>query len=150
MDFTAPEMAEMFGVSVRTIWRRMREHGLTIRASYTQLFDAQLYQHVRALKQHFPDDGYRCILGLLRSRDIRVPIRRVKELARCDPNCVCLRWITSVHRRRTFMQALTDILGCQYISLAQLIPCSNCFWRPFLPINFLFSCEAIKRERTSM
>ena len=103
MDFTAPEMAEMLGVSVRTIRRRMSEYGLTIRASYTQLSDAQLDEHVRALKRHFPDAGYRCILGLLRSSDIRVPVRLVREaVARCDPNGVCLRWIASVHRRRTY------------------------------------------------
>ena len=58
----------------------MSKYDLTIRASYTQLSDEQLDEHVQALKLHFLD-----------------------AVARCDPNGVGLQWITSVHRRRAYI-----------------------------------------------
>ena len=103
MGFTVPSMAEMLHVSVRTIERRLSAYSLRMRAVFSQLSDDDLDREIRRLKIEFPDIGYRMMSGLLRGSGIIVQQRRVREaLLRCDPHGVCVRWLTSVHRRRAY------------------------------------------------
>lgn len=49
----------MIGVSTRTVFRRMAECNLSIRARYSTLTDEELDDCVKDVKQHMPQCGYR-------------------------------------------------------------------------------------------
>lgn len=48
--FTVGEMAQLFGVSKRTLERRLSEFGLSVRANCARLTDAELVVLLRALE----------------------------------------------------------------------------------------------------
>ena len=56
-NFSVPQIAEMFGVSIRTIRRRMADYGLYIREQYTRLSDHDLDIIVNNIQQQFPRCG---------------------------------------------------------------------------------------------
>lgn len=101
LNFTCADMATMFGVSLRTIRRRMSEYNLSVRAYYTDIDDSGLDHAIRELKEEFPNSGYRIMDGLLRQRGIRVTQIRLREaMLRVDPNGVTVRFADLIHRRK--------------------------------------------------
>ena len=50
--FTCPQIADVLGVSLRTVRRRMAEYGLTSRMYYTNISDEQLLEKFSMLFQH--------------------------------------------------------------------------------------------------
>ena len=64
LGFTCPAIAEMIGVSLSTIRRRVSEYGLSVAALYTNISDADLDEAVASLKHDYTNAGYR-MTGLL-------------------------------------------------------------------------------------
>ena len=89
--FKAPQIVTMLGVSESTIRRRFREFNLSTRC-YTDVSDEQLDVIVSSIKDDFQQSGYRMLTGILKSRGICVPQRRVLEsVRRVDMEGVILR-----------------------------------------------------------
>ncbi|XP_061913860.1 uncharacterized protein LOC133656989 [Entelurus aequoreus] len=72
-----PCIATLMGVSRMTIYRRMRENELSVRAMYSPITDAELDYLVSDIKRDLPNAGYRMVKGRLDSLGHRVPWRRV-------------------------------------------------------------------------
>ena len=70
--FTIVKMAELLGVSARTIERRFQDFGLSVRATYTDITDAQLDQVVSGIISIFPNTVYKRMSGYLRFRGIHI------------------------------------------------------------------------------
>ncbi len=65
----------MIGVSVRTIQRRMSEFGLSIRAHYCDISDADhdcIVQEIQQLQGHLLSGGYRIQQFIIRECEQRV------------------------------------------------------------------------------
>ena len=90
--FSVPQIADMVGVSVRTIRRRMSEFGLSIRAQYSTISDTELDRIVHEVQTQFPMCGNRQMQGHLFSRGYRIQQSRVMEAQRrIDPDGSILR-----------------------------------------------------------
>ena len=85
--FTGLQMAEIIGVSLRTVRRRMADYGLSICEQYADMPDDELEHMVRGIKMEFPTCGQKQMMGHLRSRDYsRIQQVRVREVMRkIDP-----------------------------------------------------------------
>ncbi|KAL2102046.1 hypothetical protein ACEWY4_003807 [Coilia grayii] len=66
----------MLSVSRSTVFRRMKEFGLSARR-YHEIDDGELDNVVQSIKIEMPTSGYRMVKGRLRSLGIHVPWRRV-------------------------------------------------------------------------
>jgi len=85
-NFMVKDISNMFGVSKRTIERRMREFGITKQAKITLLTDEDLDKVVGEIKETFPNCVSKMLVGYLRSRQIRIQRHRVRDaLHRIDP-----------------------------------------------------------------
>ena len=90
--FSVPQVAEMFGVSISTVRRRMTEYGLSISATYSSISDEELDALVKDIQIMFPMCGNRQMLGQLLARGVRVQQHRVRESQRrIDPEGSMLR-----------------------------------------------------------
>ncbi len=78
--FSVPELAEIIGVSIRTVRRRMSDFGLSIRAQYSLITDTELDALVSEIQLQFPMCGNRQMQGHLLSRGFRVQQSRVREV----------------------------------------------------------------------
>ena len=84
--FSVPKMAEIIGVSPRTIERRMAECEISISSQYADITDEQLDEVVQAMYDVVPACGYRQMQGLLLGRGLRVQQHRVRDaVRRVDP-----------------------------------------------------------------
>ena len=103
--FTVPQIAQIIGVSVSTIRRRMSEYNLSIRSTYSTMSDTDLDAVVLEIQTQFSGWGNRQVYGCLVSRGIRVPFQRVRECQRrVDPVGSIMRRLTRVQRRRYSVQ----------------------------------------------
>lgn len=76
----------MLGVSLRTVRRRIAEHGLFKVVFRSAITDAELDGVVNNIMEQFPNIGYSRLEGELRRRNILVPRARCREtLRRLDP-----------------------------------------------------------------
>ena len=101
-QFSAPQIADMVGVSVRTIRRRMTNFGLSISAQYSTVTDSELHvdEIVCEIQTQFPMCGNRQMHGHLLSRGYRVQQSRVRESQRgVDPHGTIIRRLHAVNRR---------------------------------------------------
>ncbi|XP_076858392.1 uncharacterized protein LOC143512217 isoform X1 [Brachyhypopomus gauderio] len=71
-------LGKLYGVSRRTLHRRMKEHGLSVRGCYSKISDDELDLVVRSIKSRMPHAGYRLVKGELLARGHRVQWDRVK------------------------------------------------------------------------
>ena len=98
--FSVPQIAELLGVSVRTVRRRMSEIGLSVREQYSTITDQELDRHVREIQLEFPMCGNRQMCGHLLSRGFRLQQYRVREAQRrIDPEGSLLRRLFTISRR---------------------------------------------------
>ena len=114
--FGASAIANMLGVSLRTVRRRMSDLGLSSRMRYSDISNNEFDETVRQLQDLFPCSGYRLMTVYLRARGITVQQYRIREsMQRCDPEGVAQRWLQAVHPRCTYSvygpQALWHIDG---------------------------------------
>ena len=85
-------MAQLFGVSKRTLERRLSEFGLSVRANYARLTDAELDATVNDIIADFSSVGCKRMSGLLLGRGLRIQQSRIREcMRRVNPEGVLLR-----------------------------------------------------------
>eukprot|EP00111_Clytia_hemisphaerica_P013704 TCONS_00040304-protein len=99
-------VAWTLGVSYRTLLRRRSEHGIDIsqvrgpRVTYTVISHEDLCSQIQEILQILPDAGETMVIGALRSRDIFVQRRRIRDAINdVDPVGRALRRTISVVRR---------------------------------------------------
>ena len=97
--FTAPQIADVLCVSVRTVRRRMSEYGLSIRATFTSISEQELDAVVAGIQQQFPLCGNRQMQGHLIAQGLRIQQGRVRESQRrVDPGGCAMRRLSSINR----------------------------------------------------
>ncbi len=85
-NFSVPHIANMLGVSVRTVRRRMTDYGLSIRRQYSEISDQELDRIIGEVQQRFPMCGNRQMQGHVVSMGYRVQQVRIRESQRrVDP-----------------------------------------------------------------
>ncbi|XP_048878515.1 uncharacterized protein zgc:174680 [Brienomyrus brachyistius] len=100
-------IANILGVSEATIFRRMRELGLSTRSTYSGVTDEELDNLVMSIKRRLPTAGYRMVKGCLQAEGHRVQWSRVKEsLHRVDAPGILERMtqLGCIVRRTYFVQ----------------------------------------------
>uniref|UniRef100_W5KMR3 Integrase core domain-containing protein n=1 Tax=Astyanax mexicanus TaxID=7994 RepID=W5KMR3_ASTMX len=75
-DLPVPCLAKMRGVSMSTLFRRMREFGLSARR-YSNMSDEELDRMVQDVKNEMPMAGYQMVKERMRSQGVHVQWRRV-------------------------------------------------------------------------
>lgn len=99
-DFQLSDMAALLNCSVRTVQRRLAEHGVSRRQRYSTLSDAEIDDQVSVIQSMHPNSGYRMIGGIFRSAGQIVQRRRIREaLHRVDPVGSERRLTRALHRR---------------------------------------------------
>ena len=73
-----PCIANLMGVSTRSIFRRMSEFGFSVRALYSTCSNAELDLLVTEIKKDMPHAGYRLVKGSLQARGFRVQWETVR------------------------------------------------------------------------
>ena len=95
--FSVPQMADMIGVSVRTIRRSMSEFGLSIRAQYS---NSELDRIVSEMQAQFPLCSTRQMQGHLLSRGYCIQQSHIRESQRrVDPDGAIIRRLHVLNRR---------------------------------------------------
>ena len=61
--FSVPQIADMIGVSVRTVHRRMSDFGLSIREQYSLMSDTELDRIIESIQREFPTCGNKQMQG---------------------------------------------------------------------------------------
>uniref|UniRef100_A0A3B3RT86 Integrase core domain-containing protein n=1 Tax=Paramormyrops kingsleyae TaxID=1676925 RepID=A0A3B3RT86_9TELE len=83
---------EIFGVSVRTIRRRMDQNSLRQTDLYSSIADEELDRIVTEVHRSHPNTGYKLMHGHLKARGVLVPISRLREsLRKVDAEGVHMR-----------------------------------------------------------
>lgn len=109
--FTTPQIADLLGVSCRTIGRRLMRFGLNHRQQYSPVNNQILDIVVASIQRQFPNCGHRMMQAHLRSMGLTVQRHRIRDsLVRVDPIGAALRW-SAVVPRRTYR-----------------VPCPNALW----------------------
>ncbi|XP_076829589.1 uncharacterized protein LOC143475591 isoform X2 [Brachyhypopomus gauderio] len=109
---TAPEIADMYGVSERTIRRHMEQNGIRKTDLYSPLTNEELDYIVTDVHRSHPNTGYKLMHGLLKARGIRVPISRLREsFRRVDAEGVCMRRL----RLHTLRRRQYSVPGPNYL-----------------------------------
>ena len=104
--FTVPQIASIIGVSVRTIFRRMEEYGISISTQYSEITDDELNEVTREIQSAFPMCGNRQMQGHLLSRGLRVQQTRIRDSQRrIDPHGTLVRHLHGIQRRQYKVQA---------------------------------------------
>lgn len=99
-NFTVKQIAEMFLLSEKTIYRRLETFGLSAR-SYTDITDQVLDEVVHELIKCHPNVGAKMLGSFLMQQKIRVQRYRVRDsMHRVDADGVELRRQLSLHRRQ--------------------------------------------------
>ena len=94
--FSVQQIANMLGVSVSTVHRRMEEFNLSVSASYATITDYELDSLVSDIQHHFPMCGNCQMEGQL----ARVQQRHIREAQRrVDPEGSMLRRLNALQRR---------------------------------------------------
>uniref|UniRef100_A0A3Q3FKJ3 Integrase catalytic domain-containing protein n=1 Tax=Kryptolebias marmoratus TaxID=37003 RepID=A0A3Q3FKJ3_KRYMA len=92
------DIARLFGVSERTVHRRMAEYGIRVSELYCNIEDDELDGVVREILSYHPNTGYKMILGYLNARGIHIQ----KAMHRVDHQGILMRTfqLRTVRRRR--------------------------------------------------
>ncbi|XP_023666594.2 uncharacterized protein [Paramormyrops kingsleyae] len=78
MNLSVPYIARILGVCPRTIYRRMAECNLSVRARYSSFSDEELDACVTGIKQRMPHCGYRMVRAALQAHGHQVQFERVR------------------------------------------------------------------------
>ena len=101
-ELSVRSIADVLCVAERTIFRRMREYGLSVGETFSAISNEELDDKVTAILETFPNAGYRRVASQLTSvHKVRVPQARVREtMQRVDPQGVAQRWLRLTPRRQ--------------------------------------------------
>ncbi|XP_051977989.1 uncharacterized protein LOC127639797 isoform X2 [Xyrauchen texanus] len=92
LDFTVPEISRLLHVSLSTVKRRLKEYGLSVKQTYSQISAEDLRKVVSDFIQRCPNSGYAMVFGYLKSTGIKVTQSTVREtLKAVDPVGTLLR-----------------------------------------------------------
>ncbi len=94
------EIASLFGICRRTLYRIRSEYGLMDTYNFTNIPDRDLDRQVTLIKNLMPEVGQSMVKGALQARQIYVSFSRVQEsITRVDPVATALRWSALISRR---------------------------------------------------
>ena len=102
LRFTWTKIAQMYGVSRRTMYNVRSDLGLVSSefSGFSNISDNDLKIIIRQIKQEMPDLGQSMLRGVLESRGVHVPMIRIRDcLSEVDPINTALRWATPIQRR---------------------------------------------------
>lgn len=108
ISYSIPCIAQLVGVSQRTITRRLQMFGLSARDTFSQLDDDSLDNMVRGILSNFPNSGYRTVKAHLFAQGERFTELRIREsMRRVDPEGVIFRQLCMrfIDRRRYAVKA---------------------------------------------
>ena len=98
LQFSWTDIANLYGISRRTLFRKRAELGIP--SKYSVLTDEELLSQVSSIKNEMPQAGEKMLAGILNSRGIHIPRTRVREtLHVVDPIATSLRWAPRIKRR---------------------------------------------------
>uniref|UniRef100_A0A1X7V4S0 Uncharacterized protein n=1 Tax=Amphimedon queenslandica TaxID=400682 RepID=A0A1X7V4S0_AMPQE len=97
--FTVVQIAEMLGVSVRTIRRRISSYWLSVRESYFTITDNKLDEIVLGIQRNFPTCGNSIMQGYLLAQGHRVQHHVRDAQHRIDPDGSVLRRLRVLNGR---------------------------------------------------
>jgi hypothetical protein len=99
--FNWSQIAEIFNVSAKTIYRRRKEFNIPDDlANYMNITDEQLDNIVKDLRAEHPFFGQVLLMGSIRSLGIRIPRQRLRDsLQRIDTFGILNRWSNIIPRR---------------------------------------------------
>ena len=99
LDWT--KIASIFGVSIKTIERRRKENNISDDyIGYANISDNELDNLVKELRYHQPFSGQIILMGILKSRGIRIHRQRLRDsLHRVDSFGMINRWANIIPRR---------------------------------------------------
>ena len=84
--FKGSDIARMLSVSNKTIYRRLQEFELPVRASYSDISEADLDVIILDILHNFPNCGYKSMRGHLLCKGHKVQGERIREaMRRVDP-----------------------------------------------------------------
>ena len=99
--FTGPQMADIVGVSLSTIRRKMAQFGLSVSSEYTSLSDTDLDTVIGEIKLQFPTSGCKQMQRHLQSQGYRVQQLRIREsLRKVDPEGSVMRQLRTLNHRQ--------------------------------------------------
>ena len=101
--FSVSDIADLLGISKRTVERRLQEFGLSARAVYALMSDQQLDAAILSILRDFPNIGCKRVTGFLRARGMFVQQSRIRSsMRRVDPEGTLLRSLelNIINRRR--------------------------------------------------
>jgi len=102
LGFNWKQISSLLLVSRTTLWRRVKELGLTGITGYSDISDEELDQKIKEIKNlHGLMTGRSMIAGYLKSHGIRVTQNQIrKSLVRIDPESSNMRWSNFIQRRQ--------------------------------------------------
>ena len=90
--FRTPAIANLLGVSCRTVERRFQEFGVSCRAVYSSISDEHLDTVINTILAEFPETGYKRMTGFLKARGFVLQQNRIRQaMRRVNPEGVCSR-----------------------------------------------------------
>ena len=102
LHFSWKKIAEMLGVSERTVRRWWQEFDMAIGRSVTfsEIDDNELDIFVRHILHYSPESGERMVMGALKGFGVKVQRQRLcNSIERVDPMSREMRRTTAIHRR---------------------------------------------------
>lgn len=97
--FTIAQIADVLHVSVQTVWSRMSEYGLSIRAIFTTTSDQEQNAAFTAIQHQFPLCRYCQMQGHLTAQELRIQQERVRESQRrVDPGGCAMYRLSTINR----------------------------------------------------
>ncbi len=110
LGFSWAKVAKMFGVSQRTISRRVAEFQIWQRTEESQISDDTLLEKVREMHSQQPHAGYRLVRAALFAQGFRVSQQRVANaLRQVNPILSHSRWGAMVRRRTYAVKAANSL-----------------------------------------
>ena len=100
LRFSWTKVAEVLGISRSTLYRRLSEEGITHEGTYSDISDNSLDDLIKEIKERFPNDGERMMIGHLTRRGILLQRSRIRaSIHRVDPVNTAIRKSIALRRR---------------------------------------------------
>jgi hypothetical protein len=77
--FTAPQVANLLHTSLSNVRRRMSMYGISVTAQYSTISDVELERLILSIQDHYPQCGYRMMIGHLFALRHRIQELRVRK-----------------------------------------------------------------------